>query len=40
MTYSMQLIYSDTPEIISNLASVLSQAEISEKQLENCAFSL
>lgn len=40
MTNSMQLIYSDTAQIIQNLAEVLSQPQLTEKQSENCSFSL
>ena len=36
---SMELIYSDTSEIIETLASVFKKEKTTEKQLENCAFS-
>lgn len=40
MTNSMQLIYSDVTQIVTNLADVLNTPQLTEKQAENCSFSL
>jgi hypothetical protein len=40
MTFSIELIYSDTKSVVKNLALQLSDQNMSDKKAENCSFSL